>query len=172
MTSPTLLPRINTPYAILAIGWLLGVWLAFNMSHRAEQRRVELETAQQQVQKFQALAALKPRIAAQYQAYAAAFQEGEQQPGSQSLMGQLEGCADDGMQLNLKPQARSQPKDADSKQVSVEVELEATQQGVMAFLDRVFALPSLIEVEKFQMAGSASTDRPLRATLLVSRHEL
>lgn len=166
--------RINISYAILAVGWLLGLWLAADLGARSAQRRLELDTARQHLAKYQAIAALTPRIEATYQTYAGVFQPQEPQPaGAQAFMEQLEGCADGSMQLNLKPQAlRSQAKDIGTKQIGVEVELETTQQGVMAFLDRLFALPSLVELERFQVAASASAEYPLKASLLVSKHEL
>lgn len=173
MTPIPALPRLQTRYVILALGWVLGVWGLADLSGRLAQRRQEVKTAQLQVQKYHAIVALKPRIASAYQAYASAFEPGSTRIGPQAFLEELEGCADGSMQLNLKPQAlRNQAKDADAKHLGVEVELEATQQGVMAFLDRLFALPSLVELERFHIAASASAEHPLKASLLVSKHEL
>lgn len=150
----------------LALGWVMGFWLVVTLSGRVAQRGQELAVARQHLSTYQAMAVLKPHVAAAYQAYASAFEH----VGPQAFLEELEGCADSSMQLNLKPQAvRGQDG---AKQIGVDVELEATQQGVMTFLDRLFALPSLVELERLQVAASASPEYPLKANLLVSKHAL
>ena len=53
--------------------------------------------------------------------------------------------------------------------LALELDVEATQQELLTFLDRLFGSSDLIEVESLRIATSASPERPLRANLTLTK---
>lgn len=152
---------------LLILAWGLGLWLGVRLGHRLARLNQEAAAAQQRLIHLQGLAARRPRISQTYQAYAGVFEEGSGHAWRQAFLEELEGCADAGVQLTLKPQAiRSH---GDVSRLGVAMEIEATQEGLLAFLDRIFALSALVELDRLQVSTAASPDYPLKASLLVSK---
>ena len=71
------------------------------------------------------------------------------------------------LQMNLKP--RSIDRGNHATRIGVELELEGAQSALLAFLDRLFSHPSLIDVERLKISPSGVKERPLQVMLTLSK---
>ena len=151
------------PTALLGVGLGLCLWNRLMILDR------QARAARQRMAQLQALAARAPQIAQRSRAYAGFWSEGSSDERlRQAFFEEMEQFAGEGtLQLNLKPRP-FQRQDRVGR-LGVELEIAATQAELLAFLDRVFAHPSLVEVERLRIAPTASPESPLRATLIVNK---
>jgi hypothetical protein len=150
------------PIALLALGLGLSLWDRLRILDR------QALAARQRMAQFKALAARTPRIDQRSQAYAGFWSEGSDELLRQTFFEELEQFAGGGkLPLNLKP--RPIRREGRVGRLGVELEVDATQAELLAFLDRVFAHPSLVELERLRIAPTASPESPLRATLVVNK---
>ena len=150
------------PAALLGVGLGLCLWNRLGILDR------QARAARQRMAQLQALAARTPQIAQRSRAYAGFWSEGSDERLRQAFFEELEQFAGEGtLQLNLKP--RLLQREGRVGRLGVELEIAATQAELLAFLDRVFAHPSLVEVERVRIAPTAAPESPLRATLIVNK---
>ena len=148
--------------------WMLSVWLGLSLWNRLKELDRQQLVAWQQRARLEALAARQPHIEQQARIYASFWADGSDEFLQQALFDELEQfAAEDGLQLNLKP--RPIQRDGDVHRLGVELEVEATQGSLLAFLDRLFSSPSLFELERVRISTAASAEYPLRATLVVNK---
>ena len=53
--------------------------------------------------------------------------------------------------------------------LTVEVDADGSQDALLQFLDQVFSAPSLLQIDRLRLTASFSSDRPLRANLLLTQ---
>ena len=148
--------------------WLLSVWIGLFLCNRLKELDRQQLVAQQQRARLEALAARQPYLEQQARTYASFLADGSDEFLQQAFFDELEQfAAEGGLQLNLKPWPIQ--RDGDVRRLGVELEVEATQGSLLAFLDRLFASSSLCELERLRIATAASAEYPLRATLVVSK---
>jgi len=148
--------------------WMLSAWIGLSLWNRLKELDRQHLVAWQQRARLEALAARQPHIEQQSLTYASFWADGSDAFLQQAFFDELEQfAAEGGLQLNLKP--RPIQRDGDVRRLGVELEVEATQGSLLAFLDRVVASSSLCELERLRIATAASAEYPLQATLVVSK---
>ena len=84
-----------------------------------------------------------------------------------TLLGELEELARaSNVQMALKP--RSIRKDEQADEIGLELQLDGMPPAVLGFLDRLLAWPRLMVFERIRLSTSASSDQPLRASVILS----
>ncbi len=148
--------------------WVVVSWWLLPLWDRAHQLGAAALHARQRLEHLQQLLQREPAITQRYQAYAAYQSAQSQELLRQGLLDALEEWArTDNVQMNLKPRPAS--RDGDVARLGVEVEVEATQEALLAFLGRVLSQPALIELERLKITVTAAKERPLRASLVLSQ---
>ena len=71
------------------------------------------------------------------------------------------------LQLNLKP--RPGKRDGRVSRFEVEVDVEGSQQHVMAFLDALFQMPKAISFDRLRISAVPAKDDLLRANLVIQK---
>ncbi|GEM_PF-1701483 len=153
---------------VAVVVWALVSGLAAPMWAQLGQLRQEAELTQAKIAKLERLAARKPSIEQNYEAYGAFRSDEPESMTQRGFLDELEQLAGAGnVQLNLKPRPMEQEQRV--SRVVVEMDVDGTQDELLNFLDRLLAWPRLIEIERLRISASPSKEYPLRASLVVSK---
>jgi len=160
--------RSTTLILLLVAVWLVFSQVALPLLERMRELEQRAAIAQKKMGRLQQLARRKPAIEDAVQRYRAAWSEEPSATIQRALLDELEGLAQAGnVQISLKPQPTRQENHV--LRVDVEIEIDATQEAIFAFVDRLLASPSLLELTRLRISSTASKTAPVRATLLVSQ---
>ena len=166
-----LLPR-EQQLAIAALGvmvsWVVVSWIGLPLWNHLNQLDQQRLLAEKKLTRLKELASRKPIIEQAYQRYARFRSAEPDERIQQAFLNELEQLGQGGeFSMNLKP--RPAQRQGDVTRFGVELDVEATQQDLLAFLDRLLASASLLELERLRISTTASKDHPLKATLLVNK---
>lgn len=148
--------------------WVVVSWLGLPLVDRFTQLERYATVSRKKLARLRELASRKPVIEQAYDAYAA-YRSGESDESAKTaFLNELEGLAQGGgLQLSLKP--RPIQRDGPISRLGVELTIDATQEALLAFLDRLLTQPSLIELDRLRISATTSKEYPLRAILVVNR---
>lgn len=153
---------------IALLVWLGVAWFGLPLWHRLTHLEQEASNSRQRVGQLQELLGRQSDIERRAQAYARFSSADSEEVLQRRLLDELEQWAvDTNVQLNLKPKAIQ--REGTVSRLGIEVELDSSQEALLAFLDRLLTAPSLLEVDRLQISATASKEFPLRAHLTVSR---
>jgi len=143
-------------------------WLGLPLWNRLTQLDQATLVSQKKLARLRELASRKPAIEQAYQAYTP-FRSPESDEVIQgTFLDELEQLARAGnLQISLKP--RPIQRQGHMSRLGIELEIGATQQALLAFLDQLLTRTSLIELERLRISTTVSKEYPLRATLLVNK---
>ena len=120
-------------------------------------------------EKLDALRRLLARGGAIERAYAALapyLETADDETVRSALLAQLESLArTTGARLSLKPKPMT--REGPAGRFDIELEAEGNQEALLAFLDRLFALPRLMAIERLRIAAAPAAPQTLRASLVV-----
>ena len=150
------------------LGWGLLSGLALPRWARLQQLREQATISEKKIERLRRLVKRKPAIEQAYQRDAD-MRSADPDPIIQRIfLDELEQLTQGrNLQMNLKP--KTAPDDRQSDRVVVDVEIDATQDSLLEFLDQLFAWPRLIELERLIISASPSKEYPLRASLTVNK---
>lgn len=168
-------PRFSTRERGLGILVLMAIaiwgsvsWMGVPLWERLASLQQEAQTAQQKTARLQALVQRRSQIEQQYARDARFVAEEPDDVLHRRFLDELEALAKEGdLQLNLKP--RPVQRERSLSRLGVELDVEAPQDGLLAFLDRLLTAPSLIELERLSLSATPAKDHSLKATLLVHK---
>ena len=148
--------------------WVVLSWIAWPRWERLHELNQRAEISQKKLARLHELAKRKPAIEQAYQTYAAFLTRDPDAAVQRAFLDELEELARaENLQINLKPRP-AQPG-ARGHLISVEVEIDATQQALLAFLDRLLGWSNLVEIERLRISATASSDYPIKANLVIDR---
>ena len=167
---PTLKPRerrLALVAAVFIAGWALVAWLVQPLWDRLRELHLDVRTHAEKFQAMQRLLEQAPSIERDYEQYVPYLQSPDDDGTPQSFMKGLEALSRrSSVQLNLKP--HQQKPDKGVTRFEVEIELEGSQPNLLAFLDELLLVKTLITIERLRIS-TAPTPGLLRATLLLHR---
>ena len=160
--------RSTTPILLLVAVWLVFSQVALPLLERMRELEQRAAIAQKKLGRLHQLARRKRAIEDAVLRYRAAWSEDPAAPIQRALLDELEGLAQAGhVQISLKPQPTKQEHHV--LRVEVEIELDATQEAIFEFVDRLLASPSVLELTRLRISSTASKTAPVRAILLISQ---
>ena len=160
--------RSTTLILLLVAVWLVFSQVALPLLERMRELEQRAAITQKKLDRLHQLARRKPAIEDAVQRYRAAWSDEPDAAIQRALLDQLEGLAQAGnVQISLKPQPMKQEHHV--LRVEVELELDATQEAIFEFVDRLLAAPSLLELTRVRISSTTSKTAPVRAILLVSQ---
>lgn len=167
---PALKPR-ERRLALIAVvfiaSWALIAWLVQPLWDRLRELHLDVGTHTEKFQAMQRLLEEAPAIERDYERYAPYLQSPDDDGTPQAFMKGLEAMSRrSSVQINLKPHQRKSDKDV--TQFEVEIELEGSQPNLLAFLDELLLVKTLITIERLRLS-TAPTPGLLRANLLLQR---
>ena len=158
--------RLALAAAVLIGCWALVSWLVQPLWERARDLEVHVAAKSGKLEALTRLLAESSAVGKRYAQLAAAFKEGIDEQAQPSFLEELEALSRTaGVQLNLKPKPPARDVHTDS--VEIELDVEGSQQNLMAFLDGVLHLPRLIVIDRVRIATAPINPNLLRANLVI-----
>ena len=154
--------------AVFISCWALLSWVVQPLWDRLRDLRLRVDTRTEKLQALQRLFAQAPSIEQEYARYAAYLESGDAERSPGTLLDELETLArQSGVQLNLKP--RPGRGGAREGSFEVELDLEGSQESLLAFLDELLRLPRLLAIERLQIAVAPAKPGLLRSNLVLQQ---
>ncbi len=159
--------RLVLCVALLLLTGAAG-WVGWPLWVRLQEVEERVHLSQQKMVKLRELAADAPSIEQAHVAYATFMTTESDEAAHRAFLEELEELAREGnLQLSLKP-GRVEQQGRISR-LGVEVEADATQEELLAFLDRVLSWSGLIELDRMRLSATASQESPLKGQFSLSR---
>lgn len=154
--------------AALVATWLVVSWVVLPLWDRLSLLHQQGGGSEEKLARLQTLLHHRGDIERQYQQYTAYFSRDPDEVLHSAFLDELEELAGaEGLQINLKPQ--SVERDDRLNRVTVELDVDGTQEAILGFLERLLTAPQLMEVERFRVSTTASVDRPVQASVVVTK---
>ena len=168
-SSVTLRPR-ERRLALIAgvvIGcWLFVSWLVQPLWDQANDLRLRVERQTGKLEALNRLARQGPAIEARYQRVAAYLAGSDDERAQSAFLNELELLSRElGLHVNLKP--RPSKRDDRVSRFDVELDVEGAQETLLAFVDRLLAMPTLMAVERLRLSTIPTKADQLRANLVI-----
>lgn len=160
--------RLALVAAVIIACWGFLGWVVQPMLNRSYELQRYAET---HTEKLQALRRLERQAALteqRYQAYAGYLESVDDEHAQGLFLDELEALSTkSNVQINFKP--RPGRREERVSRFEVELDVEGSQQHVMAFLDELFHLLKLIEIERIRITAVPMKSDVLRANLLLQK---
>lgn len=171
MKAPTLSPReqrLALAAGMVLVVWGVVSWIGLPLWDRVRQLGQRTPLSQRKLERLQEVVSRQSQIEQAYQAQAIYRSAESDEALHSAFLSKLEELANGtGLKLGLKP--KPVQRDGLLNRFGVELEIDATQEALLSFLDHLLMQPALMELETLRISATTSKEYPLRATLLVNR---
>ena len=148
--------------------WLLVSWIVQPLWDRARDLRVRVESQTEKLEAINRLLAKASIIEHEHQQVAGYLTREEGREAQGAFLNELEALArTSGLQLNLKPRP-VKPEERFSR-FEVELDVEGSQERLLAFLDGLLNLPKLLVIDRLRLASVPAKEHALRANLVIQK---
>lgn len=153
--------------ALVLIGcWAFLSWLVYPLWERVRGLRLHVATQTQKLDGLSDLLARAPAIERAYQEVAAYLTAEDDERSQGTFLNELEALSRNAnVRLNLKPRPLRQEERL--RRFEVELDVEGSQQQLMAFLDALLRLPKLMTIERLRISAVPAKADALRASLVL-----
>ena len=160
--------RLALIAAVVIVCWGFVAWMVEPLWQRLRILRARVAGQTEKVEALSHLLAQAPAIEREYQGLAPYLAGGEEAQVHDAFLNDLEALSRTlNLQLNLKP--RPVKRDDQMSRFEVEVDLEGSQQGLLAFLDALFHMPCLMTIDRLRISTVPAKEQILRTNLVVSQ---
>ena len=160
--------RLALMAAIIVACWGFFAGIVQPMLDRLHEIRRHTETHTEKLQALDRLVRNTSLIEQRYNTYAGYLESVDDEHTQGSFLDELEALSTkSNVQINFKPRPGKQ-EDRISR-FEVELDVEGSQQHVMAFLDELFRMAKLIEIERVRIAAVPMKADTLRANILLQK---
>ena len=166
---PALRPR-ERRLALIA-GVFIGCWgLISGVAHplwvRGRDLQAHMQTQSEKLRSISRLLASATTIERTYQQVAPYLELGDDDRVQRACLAELETLSrQSGIKLNLKPHPMR--REERTSRFDVDVDVEGSQQELLAFLDTLLRLPRMMTIERVRIATVPARENVLRANLSV-----
>ena len=166
--SPSFRPRerrLALMAAMVLLSWGVVSWIVQPLWDRVHDLRLHVDTQLEKLEAVSRLLSQEPSVARRHQALASHLHV-ESDEGS--LLHELEALSSQSnLKLNLKPH----PLKAEDRvsRLEVELDVEGSQEKLLAFLDALLGLPRLVAIERLRISSIPTKEQQLRASLLIQQ---
>lgn len=156
--------------ALVAAGvigcWGALSWVVHPLWDGLRTLRLRIDTQTEKLTALSRLLETAPAIERGYAAVTPYLASGADEQAQGKLLHELETLSrQTSVQLNLKP--RPVKRDERGSRFEVELDVEGTQEPLLAFLDGLFRMPRLMTIERLRMFAAPATPSVLRANLVI-----
>ncbi len=160
--------RLALIAAILIGCWVFVSWIVLPLWDLVRDLRLRVEADTKRLRALSHLLAQVPDIERDHQQYAGYLEAADDEQAPAAFLGELEALARrSNVQLNLKP--RPGKREERISRFDVELDVEGSQQSLMAFLDELLRIPKLITVERLRISAAPAKPDLLRANLVLQK---
>ncbi|MBI4341989.1 MAG: type 4a pilus biogenesis protein PilO [Candidatus Omnitrophica bacterium] len=155
--------------ALLVIGsWLFVSGVVRPLAARGGEVRRHVETQREKLDALRRVLAQASDIEQDYQQLAVYLDGADGEPAQGAFFSELESIARSvGVTLNLKP--RHTKTDERISRLEVELDVEGSQQNLLAFLDALLRMPKLVAIDRLRLSTIPAREGFLRANLVLSK---
>lgn len=152
--------------------WLAVSWLVQPLWDRTQEVALHVERQQERLAALnRVLDQARGRPADDRSRAQWLLSSGADEAGRRALLSDIEALSRTArVQLNLKP--RPVKPDGRLDRFDVEMDVEGSQAQLLAFVDALLRLPSLVTVERLRLSSVATKEQWLRATLVIQQVSL
>ena len=150
------------------VTWVAVSGLALPFWERWNLLRQRAEGSQEKLARLNTLVDRRGSIERQFQRYGVFFSDQPDERLQSEFLDELERLAGAGnLQLDLKP--RPVQHAGRLSRLTVELDVDGTQTDILGFLDQLLTSPSLIDLERFRLSTTTSPERPVQASLVLTK---
>ena len=168
---PSLRPRERRLAFIAAMVLLsMGVvsWIVQPLWDHVRELQLHVDTQLEKLEAVNRLLVEEPSVARRHQALAGRLQVDQADQTEGSLLNELEALSrQSNLKLNLKPHPAKAGGQA--SRLDVELDVEGSQEKLLAFLDALLSLPRLVAIERLRISSIPTKEQQLRANLLIQQ---
>ena len=157
--------RLALMAALVLLSWGVVSWIVQPLWDRVRELQLHVDRQLEKLEAVNRLLSQEPSVARRHQALASHLQV-ESDEGS--LLHELEALSwQSNLTLNLKPH----PLKAEDhvSRLEVELDVEGSQEKLLAFLDALLGLPRLVAIERLRISSIPTKEQQLRASLLIQQ---
>ena len=148
--------------------WVLVSWVVQPLWNRAGELRRHVETQTEKLEKFSRLLAEVPALERERQRLAGYLRAENEEQAQSGFLNDLEALSrQSNLHINLKP--RPMKREGQVSRFEVELDLEGSQESLLAFLDALLRLPRLVQIERLRLSSVPTKEQLLRADLVVQK---
>ena len=148
--------------------WVIISWLVQPLWDRARDLRLHVDNQTQRLDALARLLTQAPSVERDYRRAAPYFETEAKEKAQGSFLSELEALSRTSeVQLSLKPRSPNQGEGGG--RLEIELDVEGTQEHMMAFLDALFNLPRLMTIDRLRLSSVPSREELLRANLVIQR---
>ena len=161
--------------ALIAVT-LIGCWgflamLLQPLWARVRELQLHVDTQTDRFESLSQLMTRQPAIEREYQALMMYMEPADVTGAEGAFLNELEALSRSAqVQLNLKPR-KIPGRDDQADRFEVELDVEGSQQRLLAFLDVLLRMPTLIEFERLRLSGVPGKETT-RATIVIHKLSL
>ena len=158
---------------VITVTVLIGVWFTFSgivepLWERSQRLAQQVEAETSKLEKLSGLLAKRDTVERSYAEIAAFLTQVSDGDASILFLGELEVLARHAnVQIDLKPKPIKYNDEL--RRVGVELNLEASQERVFAFLDALFSMPTLLDIQRLHISSAPGKQNVLRAHLIIQK---
>ena len=173
-TLQTLRPRerrLALTAAVVIGCWFFVSWIVQPLLDRLREVRVRVETQTEQLEALRRLLVRAPAVEQEYQQFAAYVDGTDDAAAQGAFLSALESLSrETGVTLNLKP--RPLKTEERVSHFEVELDIEGSQERLLAFLDELLRMPKLVAIDRLRISTVPAREGLLRANLVLQKLSL
>jgi Tfp pilus assembly protein PilO len=155
--------------AVMALlSWGVVSWIVQPLWDRVRELQLHVDTQLEKLEAVNRLLAQEPSVVRRHQALAGRLQVDRAGQTEGSLLNELEALSrQSNLKLNLKPHPVKAGEQV--SRLDVELDVEGSQEKLLAFLDALLGLPRLVAIERLRISSIPTKAQQLRASLLIQQ---
>jgi Tfp pilus assembly protein PilO len=148
--------------------WVVVSWILQPLWERAGESRLRVRTQTEKLQAIGRLLAQGPAIEREYEGLAGLLEPADDEGAHAAFLSELEELSRrSNLQLSLKPRPLKQ--DERTSRFEVELDVQGSQQHIMAFLDQLLRMPRLIAIDRLRISGVPAKEDLLRVNVVIQK---
>jgi len=160
--------RLALIAAMVLLSWSVVSWIVQPLWDRVRELQLHVDTQLAKLEAVNRLLAQEPSVARRHEALTGYLHAENGDHAESSLLRELEALSRQShLTLNLKPHPLKSGEHA--SRLDVELDVEGSQEKLLAFLDALLGLPRLIAIERLRISSIPTREQQLRATLLIQQ---
>ena len=153
---------------IVILAWSSLNFILWPLGHRFFELRMESYRTGQELSNLKSLAGRKGLIEKAQASLSRFWSDASLEQSQRDFLSDIELIAQSaGVGVSMKP--RPSKNQGKVSELVVEIELDAEEKSLLSFIDSLIKDDSLLDVERLKISSGASSNFPLRSTILLSR---
>ena len=160
--------RLSLIAAVIISSWIVVSVLVQPLWDRTRELQLHVETQTEKLDALSRLLEQAPSIEREYQELSAYLEVEDDERAQGSFLNELEALSSR-QHLKLSLKQRPIKREERVSRFEVEVDVEGSQDNLLAFLDALLGMPRLIAIERLRISSIPAKENVLRANLVIQK---